>query len=176
MLRWLFRRGIPISLSSETVAGFLNLVELCKCLVVLPCLASSVEVYGVRRTCGSWVSRFVRKDAQPLQSVKLVYQPCSQSWAAQTLTWVTYVIKLHWLFASHCGLFINYDLSFIWVGIYLYLETDNKSLTNLLKIMLFPNHYLLISLTLYMSPHLVSSCTLFPTLVEQWTFVSSLLW
>jgi hypothetical protein len=30
----------------ETVAGFLKLVELCKGLVVLPCLASSVEVYG----------------------------------------------------------------------------------------------------------------------------------
>jgi hypothetical protein len=50
MLRWLLRRWIPISLSSETVAGFLKLVELCKGLVVLPCLASSVEVYGVHTT------------------------------------------------------------------------------------------------------------------------------
>jgi hypothetical protein len=30
----------------RTVAGFLKLVELCKGLVVLPCLASLVEVYG----------------------------------------------------------------------------------------------------------------------------------
>jgi hypothetical protein len=32
--------------SSQTVAGFRKLVELCKGLVVLPCLASLVEVYG----------------------------------------------------------------------------------------------------------------------------------
>jgi hypothetical protein len=31
----------------ETVAGFLKLVELCKCLVVLSCPASLVEVYGI---------------------------------------------------------------------------------------------------------------------------------
>jgi hypothetical protein len=31
----------------ETVAGFLKLVELCKGLVVLPCLTSLVEVYGI---------------------------------------------------------------------------------------------------------------------------------
>jgi hypothetical protein len=31
----------------ETVAGFLKLVELCKGLVVLLCLASLVEVYGI---------------------------------------------------------------------------------------------------------------------------------
>jgi hypothetical protein len=33
--------------SLETVAGFLKLVELYKGLVVLPCLASLVEVYGI---------------------------------------------------------------------------------------------------------------------------------
>jgi hypothetical protein len=33
--------------SLETVAGFLKLVELCKGLIVLPCLASLVEVYGI---------------------------------------------------------------------------------------------------------------------------------
>jgi hypothetical protein len=47
MLRWLFGRGIPISPFSETVVGFLKLVELCKGLVVLPCLASSVKVSGI---------------------------------------------------------------------------------------------------------------------------------
>jgi hypothetical protein len=33
--------------SLETVAGFLKLVELCKGLIVLPCLASLIEVYGI---------------------------------------------------------------------------------------------------------------------------------
>jgi hypothetical protein len=47
MLQWLFEQGIPILPFSETVAGFLELVELYKSLVVLPCLASSVEVYGI---------------------------------------------------------------------------------------------------------------------------------
>jgi hypothetical protein len=59
MLRWLFERGIPISPFSETVAGFLKLVELCKGLVVLTYLVSSVEMYGIHdpwqmgnTTCG----------------------------------------------------------------------------------------------------------------------------
>jgi hypothetical protein len=47
MLRWLFGRGIPISPFSETVVGFLKLVELFKGLTVLPYLVSSVEVYGI---------------------------------------------------------------------------------------------------------------------------------
>jgi hypothetical protein len=50
LLRWLFRRGIPILRSLETVAGFLKLVEHCKGLVLLPCLASLVEVYGACTT------------------------------------------------------------------------------------------------------------------------------
>jgi hypothetical protein len=33
--------------SLETIAGFLKLVELCKGLAVLPCLASLVEVYAI---------------------------------------------------------------------------------------------------------------------------------
>jgi hypothetical protein len=33
--------------SLETIASFLKIVELCKGLVVLPCLASLVEVYGI---------------------------------------------------------------------------------------------------------------------------------
>jgi hypothetical protein len=41
------RRGIPSLRFLETVAGFLKLVELCKGLVVLPCLASLVEVYVI---------------------------------------------------------------------------------------------------------------------------------
>jgi hypothetical protein len=43
------RRGILASALPITVAGFRKLVELCKGLVVLPCLASSVEVYGIGR-------------------------------------------------------------------------------------------------------------------------------
>jgi hypothetical protein len=59
MLRWLFGQGVPISPFSETVAGFLKLVELGKGLVVLLYLASLVEVYGIHdpmtdgyTTCG----------------------------------------------------------------------------------------------------------------------------
>jgi hypothetical protein len=38
----------------ETVAGFRKLVELCKGLVVLPCLASLVEVYGTHDPLADW--------------------------------------------------------------------------------------------------------------------------
>jgi hypothetical protein len=41
------RRGIPALGLPRTVAGFLKLVELCKGLVVLPCLTSLVELYGI---------------------------------------------------------------------------------------------------------------------------------
>jgi hypothetical protein len=44
------RQGVPALELPRTVAGFLKLVELCKGLVVLPCLASSVEVYGKSRS------------------------------------------------------------------------------------------------------------------------------
>jgi hypothetical protein len=66
MLRWLFRRGIPILPFSETVAGILKLVELCKGLIVLPCLVSSAEMNGKSRSLGKWVTRLMGKDAQPL--------------------------------------------------------------------------------------------------------------
>jgi hypothetical protein len=79
MLRWLFGRGIPILPFSETVVDFLKLVELSKGLVVVPCLVSSVEMNGKSRSLGKQVTRFVGKDVQPLQSVKLVYQSCSRS-------------------------------------------------------------------------------------------------
>jgi hypothetical protein len=60
------RRGIPILRFLETIAGFLKLVELCKGLVVVPCLASLVEVYGSDQLHGKWVTRLVGKDVQPL--------------------------------------------------------------------------------------------------------------
>ena len=41
------KRGIPSLRSLETVAGFLKLVELCKGHIVLPYLASLVEVYAI---------------------------------------------------------------------------------------------------------------------------------
>jgi hypothetical protein len=40
------RRGVHALELPRTVVGFLKLVELCKGLVVLPCLVSLVEVYG----------------------------------------------------------------------------------------------------------------------------------
>jgi hypothetical protein len=43
------RRGISALELPINLAGILKLVELCKGLVVLPCLASSVEVYGIGR-------------------------------------------------------------------------------------------------------------------------------
>jgi hypothetical protein len=43
-------KGFICFLSPETVVCILELVELWKGLVVLPCLASSVEVYGIRTT------------------------------------------------------------------------------------------------------------------------------
>ena len=42
--------GFLCFLRPEIVVGILELVELWKGLVVLPCLASLVEVYGVRST------------------------------------------------------------------------------------------------------------------------------
>jgi hypothetical protein len=61
MLRWLFGWGIPILPFSETVAGFLKLVELCKGLVVLPCLISSIEMNGKSWSLGKWVTWLVGK-------------------------------------------------------------------------------------------------------------------
>jgi hypothetical protein len=49
LLRWRSGEGSLHWSFLETVAGFLKLVELCKGLVVLPCLSSSVEVYGIGR-------------------------------------------------------------------------------------------------------------------------------
>jgi hypothetical protein len=73
--------------------------------------------------------------------------------AAWTLTWVTYEIKVNLSLALHCRIYYNCDLLFNWDGIHLHLVTANKILTNLLKVMLNLNHYLLISITLNMSPH-----------------------
>jgi hypothetical protein len=59
LLRWRSREGSLHWSFLETVAGFLKLVELCKGLIVLSCLASLVEVYGIHEplavgntTCG----------------------------------------------------------------------------------------------------------------------------
>jgi hypothetical protein len=49
------------------VAGVLKLVELCKGVVVVPCLASLVErCMGSNPPRGKWVTRLVGKDVQPL--------------------------------------------------------------------------------------------------------------
>jgi hypothetical protein len=73
VLRWLLRRGIPISLSSKNIAGFLKLVEICKGLVVLLCVVSSTEIIGKSRSLSKWVTRLESKDVQLMQSVKMVY-------------------------------------------------------------------------------------------------------
>jgi hypothetical protein len=67
------RRGIPALLFLEIVVGFLKLVELGKGLVVLPCPASLVEVYGARKTPWQMGNMTCGYRVQPLQSVKLVY-------------------------------------------------------------------------------------------------------
>jgi hypothetical protein len=64
-------------------------------------------------------------------------------------------MKLNLIYHLHCiaGVVINLDLLFIWVGIYLYLVTANKFLTNSKSnAQLQPSH--LVSLTLHMSSHL----------------------
>jgi hypothetical protein len=42
-----FQVGDSYAALPRTVVSFLKLVELCKGLVVLPCLTSLVEVYGI---------------------------------------------------------------------------------------------------------------------------------
>jgi hypothetical protein len=49
--------GFLCFLLPETIVGILELVELWKGLVVLPYLASSVEVYGSVQPYGKWVTR-----------------------------------------------------------------------------------------------------------------------
>jgi hypothetical protein len=49
-------KGFICFLLPETIMGFFELVELWKGLVVLPCLASLVEVYGVVQPRGKWVT------------------------------------------------------------------------------------------------------------------------
>jgi hypothetical protein len=45
-----------IALLRNRSGFFLKLVELCKGLVVLPCLISSVEMNGTSRPLGNWVT------------------------------------------------------------------------------------------------------------------------
>jgi hypothetical protein len=72
-LRWRPDEGFLQLLFLETIAGFRKLVELCKGLVVLPRLASMVEVYGARTTPWQMCNMTCGYRVQPLQSVKLVY-------------------------------------------------------------------------------------------------------
>jgi hypothetical protein len=64
---------IPALLLTETVAGFRKLVDFCEGLVVLPCLAFLVEVYGAHTTPWQMGNMTCGYRVQPLQSVKLVY-------------------------------------------------------------------------------------------------------
>jgi hypothetical protein len=75
--------GFVCLLLPKSVVGFLKLMELWKGLVVLPCLIFLVEMNGIRDPLGKWVTQLVSKDVQHPRSVKLVYQSCSLSRAAQ---------------------------------------------------------------------------------------------
>jgi hypothetical protein len=61
----------------NTVAGFLKLVKLCKGLVVLPCLASSIEVYGIHAPAADgyhnlWVNGITSAECKTGISVVLI--------------------------------------------------------------------------------------------------------
>jgi hypothetical protein len=58
--------GFLCFLLPESVAGLLELAKLWKGLVLLPCLVSSIEMNGISRPLGKWVTQLVGKDAQPL--------------------------------------------------------------------------------------------------------------
>jgi hypothetical protein len=45
----------------ESVSGFLELVELWKCLVMLPCLVYLVEMNRISKPLGKWVTRLMGK-------------------------------------------------------------------------------------------------------------------
>jgi hypothetical protein len=62
----------------KTAVGFLELVELCKGLVVNHCQLT-LEVFKGLYNPGEKGTQLMGKNAQSLQSVKLVYQPCSWS-------------------------------------------------------------------------------------------------
>jgi hypothetical protein len=73
-------------------------------------------------------------------------------------------MELNLICHLHCivGVIINCDLLFIWVGIYLYLVTANKTLTNFKsKAQISPAS--LVSLTLHMRPTLSELMHIIPT-------------
>jgi hypothetical protein len=73
-------------------------------------------------------------------------------------------MELNLICNLHCivGVIINCDLLFIWVGIYLYLVTANKTLTNFKsKAQISPSS--LVSLTLHMRPTLSELMHIIPT-------------
>jgi hypothetical protein len=83
---WLSERGIPMLPSYWIRSGFFRTSRTLERPRSATWPVSSVEMNGKSRSLGKWVTRLVYKDVQPLHSVKPVYQPCSRSWAAQTLT------------------------------------------------------------------------------------------
>jgi hypothetical protein len=138
-------------------------VELCKGLVVLPCLASLVEVYGARTTpwqmgnmtCGKRCAT----SAECKTGILAVLTVMSSSNPHMINLW-----NLNSICHMHCiaGVDITFVLLLNWVGIYLYLVIANKILTNFKSnAQLHPSS--LVSLTLHELPPLASSCTLFPT-------------
>jgi hypothetical protein len=86
-------------------------------------------------------------------------------------------MELNSICHMHCiaGVVITFVILLNWVGIYLYLVTANKILTNF-KSNAHHQPSSLVSLTLHMSSHLWRVHAHYsPQLVEQWTYVSSLL-
>jgi hypothetical protein len=84
-------------------------------------------------------------------------------------------MELNLICHLHCivGFIINFDLLFIWDGIYLYLVIANKTLTNF-KSNAQLQPFLLVSLTRHMNPHRKWAHAHYsPQLVELWTYVSS---
>jgi hypothetical protein len=86
-------------------------------------------------------------------------------------------MELNSICHMHCiaGVVITFVVLLNWVGIYLYLVIANKILTNSKSnALLQPSP--LVSLTLHMSSHLWRVHAHYsPQLVEQWTYVSSLM-
>ena len=70
--------------AGQNLRGASYLVEPVKGLVVKPCLLTS-EVFWGMATAGEWESRLEVKVYTSAQSlIKLIYQPCSRSRAAQS--------------------------------------------------------------------------------------------
>jgi hypothetical protein len=95
------RQGIPALLFLEIVAGFLKLVELGKSLIVLPYLASLVEVYGVVQPRGRWVTWLVGTWYNLYRVLNWYTSRARGHEQLKTLAWLNYENKFNLSFALH---------------------------------------------------------------------------